>query len=60
MISKKIENNYFEIKSSEPNVEVSWQVTGIRIDEFAKDHRIIVERTKEPKMIGKRLYEKRK
>lgn len=34
IISKKIENNQFEIRTSEPNVEVSWQVTAKRADSY--------------------------
>src|SRR5207245_902676 len=35
----------FEIKTSKPNVKVSWQVTGIRKDAYANAHRIkVVER----------------
>jgi len=38
IISKKIENNPFEISSSEPNVEVSWQVSARRSDTYLLDH----------------------
>jgi len=43
MIEQKIEDGHFTIRSSEPNVEVSWQVTGIRQDKFANANRIEVE-----------------
>lgn len=51
MIDKKIENNQFVIKTSEPNIEVSWQVTGIRKDAWANENRVIpeVEKTAEEK-----------
>ncbi|MBN2280355.1 MAG: hypothetical protein JXQ65_07235 [Candidatus Marinimicrobia bacterium] len=42
-IAQKIENNEFMIAGGEPNKEVSWQVTGIRNDTFAKENRIPVE-----------------
>jgi hypothetical protein len=32
IISKKINNNQFEIKTSLPHIEVSWQITGVRSD----------------------------
>jgi hypothetical protein len=46
IVAKKIKGNRFVIKTSAPNVEVSWQVTGIRQDAFANKHRIPVEEVK--------------
>ena len=43
IVAEKIKGNRFVIKTSAPNVEVSWQVTGIRQDAFAKKNRIQVE-----------------
>jgi hypothetical protein len=43
---KKIEGNRFTIKTDKPNVEVSWQVTGIRKDAYAEAHPIVVEEDK--------------
>jgi hypothetical protein len=37
-ISQKVSDNRFVIRASEPGVEVSWQITGIRQDSFAKAH----------------------
>jgi len=45
-VVRKIEGNEFAVRSSEPNVEVSWQVTGIRRDPWAESHRIPVEQDK--------------
>jgi hypothetical protein len=45
-VVRKIEGNAFEIRTSQPNVEVSWQVTGIRQDPYANLHRIPVEEDK--------------
>ncbi|MBI5326617.1 MAG: hypothetical protein HZB41_15305 [Ignavibacteriae bacterium] len=56
IISEKINNNHFVIKTDKPNVEVSWQVTGIRHDAFAESHRIQVEVEKTGKELGKYLY----
>jgi hypothetical protein len=42
-VGEKIKDNRFKIKTSAPNVEVSWQVTGIRRDAYANKHRIAVE-----------------
>lgn len=43
IISKKIEDNCFQIRTDRPNIEVSWQVTGIRKDPWANKNRIIPE-----------------
>lgn len=56
IISQKIENNKFSIKTDKPNVEVSWQVTGIRQDAYANAHRIPVEEVKGPKEQGFYLH----
>jgi hypothetical protein len=45
-IAQKVSNNRFVIRASEPRVEVSWQVTGIRQDAFAKAHPVVVEEEK--------------
>jgi hypothetical protein len=52
IVAKKIENNQFTIKTDKPNVEVSWQVTGIRHDPYAEANRIQVEITKPAKAAG--------
>ncbi len=57
IISKKVEDNQFEIKTSVANVEVSWQVTGIRQDDYAKDNRIEVEVEKTGWDKGKLRYD---
>lgn len=40
IVAEKIADNRFTIKTDKPNVEVSWQVTGVRQDAFANKHRI--------------------
>ena len=46
-ISKKISGNTFEISGGTANMEVSWQVTGVRQDNFAKANPIEVEKDKD-------------
>lgn len=46
IVAEKINGNRFKIKTDKPNVEVSWQVTGIRKDKFAEENRIQVETEK--------------
>ena len=55
VVSKEIENNTFEIKTDRPNVKVSWQVTGVRNDAYAKANPFEVEQDKTPKDRGKYL-----
>ncbi len=46
-IGERIQNNQFKIRGGTPGLEVSWQVTGIRQDKWAKENRIQVEVEKE-------------
>ncbi len=46
IVANKIANHRFTIETDKPNVEVSWQVTGIRQDAWANAHRIPVEQAK--------------
>ena len=55
IVYQKINNNVFIIKTDKPLIEVSWQVTGIRQDAWAKAHRIIPEVEKETRNKGKYL-----
>jgi hypothetical protein len=56
VVSKKIEQNRFEIRTSSPGVEVSWQVTGIRKDAWAESNRIAIEVDKAPAEKGRFLH----
>lgn len=47
IIKEKINGNQFVIQTSEPNVEVSWQVTGVRADKWADENRVIPVMDKE-------------
>lgn len=57
-IAEKISNNQFKIAGGKANLEVSWQVTGIRHDQFAEAHRIQVEVEKTGAERGKYLHPK--
>ena len=46
IVAKKISANQFVIRTNKPNVEVSWQVTGVRHDAYANRYRIPVEEDK--------------
>ncbi len=55
-IAEKISGNAFTIAGGEPGMEVSWQVTGVRQDAFAENHRIPVEEDKPDDQRGKYLH----
>ena len=55
IVSKKIKENTFEIKTSTPHTEVSWQVTGTRKDEWALQTPVKVEEEKPLAEKGKLL-----
>jgi hypothetical protein len=52
IVAHKIENNQFAIRTNAPNVEVSWQVTGVRQDAYAKAHPLVVEEEKDARLKG--------
>ena len=47
IVAREIENNQFEIRTNAPNVKVSWQVTGVRQDAYAKANPLVVEQEKD-------------
>ncbi|MBL7775682.1 MAG: hypothetical protein JNK89_06740 [Saprospiraceae bacterium] len=56
IVAKKIQDNRFVIQTSQPGVEVSWQVTGIRHDPLARSNPIVPEMEKTPDEKGRYLY----
>jgi hypothetical protein len=55
-IADEISGNRFMIAGGKPGMKVSWQVTGIRQDRYAQEHRIPVEEDKPPNDMGKYLH----
>ena len=55
IVENEISNNQFTIKTDKPNVKVSWQVTGIRNDVYAKSNPMVVEKEKPANERGKYL-----
>ena len=55
-VVRKIDANRFTIRTSIPNVEVSWMVTGIRKDAFANTNRTPVEQDKPARDRGRYLH----
>jgi hypothetical protein len=56
IIARKIQNHEFAIRTSAPDVEVSWQVTGVRHDAYAKAHPLVVEKEKDARLRGFYIY----
>jgi hypothetical protein len=55
-IAQEVAANKFKIAGGKPGSKVSWQVTGIRQDPYAKAHRIQVETEKPLSEQGKYLF----
>jgi len=58
IVNKEVSSNQFEIATNQPNVKVSWQVTGVRHDAYANQNRIPNEVDKAPQDKGKYLHPK--
>jgi hypothetical protein len=57
-IAEKIKDGRFKIAGGSPDLEVSWQITGIRQDPYANAHRIPVEEDKPEDERGYYLHPK--
>jgi hypothetical protein len=55
-VAEKLANRKFKIAGGQPGQEVSWQITGIRQDAYAKAHPIKVEENKDEKEKGFYLH----
>jgi hypothetical protein len=55
-IAREIEGNQFVIAGGKSGMKVSWQITGVRRDAYANDHRIKVEEEKPAHERGTYLY----
>jgi hypothetical protein len=56
IVLEEIAGNAFKIKTDKPNVKVSWQVTGVRNDTYAKENRVKVSVEKPVAEKGKLIY----
>jgi hypothetical protein len=56
IVADEVKGNRFVIRTSAPNVKVSWQVTGIRQDAYANKNRIKVEVEKSERERGYYLH----
>ena len=55
-VSQEISNGRFEIAGGEPNMKVSWEITGIRNDNYAKKNPVQVVKDKKPDDKGYYLH----
>lgn len=58
IVGQEMNGNQFVIRTSQPNVKVSWQVTGVRQDKYANAHRVVPEVEKEKEYKGYYLHAK--
>ena len=56
IVKEEVKGNQFLVQTSEPNVKVSWQVSGIRNDAFARKNRIRPEQHKPATERGNYLH----
>jgi hypothetical protein len=56
IVSSRVSNHQFAIKTDKPTVDVSWQITGVRQDAFAKAHPLVVEEEKNARERGFYLH----
>lgn len=57
-ISQEVKDNMFAIAGGNPGQKISWQVTGVRNDPFARENPIITEVEKEDNNKGKYIHPK--
>lgn len=55
-VAAEVQNGVFMIAGGAPGAKVSWQVTGVRQDAYANEHRIPVEQWKQGDEAGKLLH----
>lgn len=55
-VADRVRDGRFRIAGGRPGLEVSWQVTGVRRDDYAERHRIVVEEDKPEALRGTRVF----
>jgi hypothetical protein len=55
-VSQEISGNSFQIAGGSPGLKVSWQVTGVRQDAYARAHPLVVEEAKGESERGKYIH----
>jgi hypothetical protein len=55
-VAETLNGGVFRIAGGVPGMQVSWMVTGIRSDRFAEENRIVVEKPKRSKDVGRLMH----
>lgn len=55
-IAEEISNEHFRIAGGVPGTKVSWQVTGVRKDAYAKAHPLVIEQLKNARERGHYIH----
>lgn len=56
IVAAKVQDGQFTIQTDKPKVEVSWQVSGVRMDAYARQNPLVVEEAKPEELLGKYLH----
>ena len=56
IVSSEVAGHRFSIKTDKPNVKVSWQITAVRQDAYAKAHPLVVEQVKDERERGHYIH----
>jgi hypothetical protein len=56
IVAQEVHNNQFTIATNQPEIKVSWQVTGVRQDPWAVANRIAVDEEKSAEERGRYLH----
>jgi hypothetical protein len=56
IVSSEVTKHQFSVRTDKPNVKVSWQITGVRHDAYAKAHPLIVEQQKNARERGRYIH----
>ncbi|RLD46139.1 MAG: hypothetical protein DRI86_03990 [Bacteroidetes bacterium] len=56
IVKDEISSNTFVVQTDKANVKLSWQVTAVRNDKYAQQHRVVAEQEKKANEKGKYLH----
>ncbi len=56
IVSNEVANHQFGIRTDKPNVKISWQITGVRQDAYARAHPLVVEQEKDARERGHYIH----
>ena len=56
IVKDEISSNSFVVQTDKANVKLSWQVTAVRNDKYAQQHRVVAEQEKNASEKGKYLH----